>query len=161
MSILQHWVLSWSVALYVAFAIAGGGLIASWLLPQLSPYRLLAKGVGFLFLVIAIYLAGYQSADDYADQARKLAAEQEKTRMATFERDSAHRDLALQKLATENARAERDQLAQSRTDLQQKVADYEAAERSSPAPAPNCVCDGSLINDRDVRWRRGLQPTRK
>lgn len=163
MSFLYHWVLSWSVMLYGAIGLGGAGLMASWLLPKLHPLKLIAKLAGATFIAIALYLAGYQSADDRAQHERDLAVEREKTRLTALQRDSALRDLGAQRIAAEAARAERDALAQNRSELQQKVADYEEAERrnadreAAGQKAP-CNCDGAFISDRDVRWRRSLRP---
>jgi hypothetical protein len=159
LGLVYHWILSSSVALYGSLLLGGGGIAAS-LLRQALPGVAVLKWAGAFFVAASIYLAGYQSADDRAQHERALAAEREKTQTTALERDAALRDLGAQKVAAKEARAQRDALAQTRSELQQKVADYEEIERTVPKPKADCNCGSDLITDRDIQWRRGLRPSK-
>lgn len=154
---LIHWVLSWSLLLYGALALGVAGIVAGWLLK--APASWLLKGAGVVLLIGAVFLAGYQTAEERSELERKLAQEQGKTRDAVFERDTARKQLGNIALTAKAATEERDHLRSIQSTLNKKVGEYETEflrleQEANKKGGKSCA--SGVITDRDIELRRRL-----
>ena len=143
---LQHGLLGSEFALYAAIALSGAGLAIG--LFGAGPYAWLIGWAGRLALAAAIFLAGYQMADDRAAHEAAMAA-------LRGENERLARDLGVQRLIADMADAELTALAEARTELQQRIVEYESELATRP---PQAAC---ALSPADLARLRGLHDNAK
>lgn len=148
-------ILMWILSSWLALAIAGAGGTGALLVGTLGlvpkPWGFVCRWGGKLLLFAFFFLAGWRGADDSARQ---------KAALERLENDNARLafQLAGQKKVAEIASRARDELQAEKATLDRKVADYETLIRSHP---PEAGTDACLIDDADLRFRRGLRKDRR
>jgi hypothetical protein len=118
-----HWILQGELSLWIATGLAGAGLALGRFVK--GPRAWLFGLGGHIALGAALFLAGYQMADDRAaHQAQVATLKNENARLT--------RDLGNQKIIAEKADEERKLVLQQIEDRNAKVADYEAKLAEKP-----------------------------
>lgn len=144
-----HWLLTSWLSIVIATVLAAFGLGATFFRLVPFEYAAIVKWIGRAAFVAAIWLSGYQAADDRArHEAQLQTLRNENARLS--------RDLVNQKAIAAFASGERDRLKDELGEREKKVADYESELARAEAKRPP-TCPADVIDARDLRWRRGLQ----
>lgn len=141
---LFHWLLAQPLFLYVAGALGVAGIVSAFFLR--APLSMIVRLAGYAALAAAVFLAGYQEAEQRAAQRRQMEALQ-------IENEALSRDLTHQKTVAGEAKAERDAMRERLADREKKVMDYEQRIARESAKASGACA----LNDADIRALRGLR----